>query len=37
MVEHARWSPQCKYLIEKKGVDFVEAVQIAVQQGEIVS
>ncbi|MDP0561782.1 MAG: RING-HC finger protein [Candidatus Endonucleobacter sp. (ex Gigantidas childressi)] len=26
-VEHARWSPACKYVLEKKGADFVSSVQ----------
>ncbi|XP_052088578.1 baculoviral IAP repeat-containing protein 7-B-like [Mytilus californianus] len=34
MVEHARWSPTCKFVIENKGQEFIDAVQTAVRQLE---
>ncbi|VDI63716.1 Hypothetical predicted protein [Mytilus galloprovincialis] len=34
MVEHARWSPACRFIIEKKGQEFIDAVQTAVRQLE---
>lgn len=34
MVEHARWSPSCRFIIETKGQEFIDAVQTAVRQLE---
>ncbi|KAK3097298.1 hypothetical protein FSP39_008479 [Pinctada imbricata] len=34
-VEHARWSPKCAYLLEKKGAEFVQLVLNAVRQQEM--
>ncbi|XP_071137944.1 baculoviral IAP repeat-containing protein 7-like isoform X2 [Mytilus edulis] len=34
LVEHARWSPTCRFIIEKKGQEFIDAVQTAVRQLE---
>ncbi|XP_052239929.1 uncharacterized protein LOC127850704 isoform X2 [Dreissena polymorpha] len=31
-VEHARWSQNCTFLIQKKGQNFVDLVQLAVEQ-----
>lgn len=34
--EHARWSPKCKFIIDRKGIDFVESIQKAVKEEEVV-
>ncbi|XP_021360355.1 putative inhibitor of apoptosis [Mizuhopecten yessoensis] len=34
-VEHARWSPKCAYVLEKKGQSFVDLVQDAVRNAEL--
>lgn len=31
-VEHARWSPECQYLKDKKGIDFINFVQDAIKR-----
>lgn len=36
-VEHARWSSKCSYLRLKKGQGFVDLVQAAVREAQIVS
>ncbi|XP_060070270.1 baculoviral IAP repeat-containing protein 3-like [Ylistrum balloti] len=34
-VEHARWSPKCAYVLEKKGQTFIDLVQEAVRNAEL--
>jgi baculoviral IAP repeat-containing protein 2/3 len=36
-VEHARWAPRCYYLIQIKGDNFIQMVQLAMQQAQNVS
>lgn len=35
-VEHARWSPKCEYVQHEKGQEFINLVQAAVRQAEVV-
>ena len=35
-VEHARWSSDCQYLKDKKGLDFINTVQDAVRKVQMV-
>ena len=35
-VEHARWAPECYYVRDKKGQDFINLVQVAVRQQQMV-
>ncbi|KAK3096447.1 hypothetical protein FSP39_000247 [Pinctada imbricata] len=35
-VEHARWSPQCEYIIAKKGRQFIQLVQEAVESQSMI-
>lgn len=35
-VEHCRWSPNCQYMKLKKGQAFIDAVQDAVRQVQLV-
>nr|ADG85256.1 inhibitor of apoptosis protein 1 [Ostrea edulis] len=34
-VEHARWAPECFYVKDKKGQDFINLVQVAVRQQQM--
>nr|XP_022292109.1 baculoviral IAP repeat-containing protein 3-like isoform X2 [Crassostrea virginica]XP_022292110.1 baculoviral IAP repeat-containing protein 3-like isoform X2 [Crassostrea virginica]XP_022292112.1 baculoviral IAP repeat-containing protein 3-like isoform X2 [Crassostrea virginica]XP_022292113.1 baculoviral IAP repeat-containing protein 3-like isoform X2 [Crassostrea virginica]XP_022292114.1 baculoviral IAP repeat-containing protein 3-like isoform X2 [Crassostrea virginica]XP_022292115.1 bacul len=34
-VEHARWAPECYYVRDKKGQDFINLVQVAVRQQQM--
>lgn len=36
-IEHSRWSKNCSFIIETKGREFVETVQLAVQYSQLVS
>lgn len=35
-VEHARWSQECEFLKDKKGLDFIATVQDAVRRVQLV-
>ena len=35
-VEHGRWSPNCQYIKNRKGQEFIDAVQEAVRKVQLV-
>lgn len=35
-VEHARWAPECFYVRDNKGQEFINLVQVAVRQQQMV-